>query len=671
MAEYKLSYTASEIDEKLGKIDNLVASVNGVAPDENGNVEITIPDSGENVDLSSVVKLPTNEDGTPDHGTAGYYAVSDGNGGVEWVSSLGSDEEDIQELNIEFSEGYYWHCNQYSIGQTLDETNLTQNENSIYAPELIDLGADAVGNKLEIIVSNTNTGSTRCIGFCSAQRLIVSFHQEKNIFIKDEANNSYVAELPIDGRYLYISLSNKATTVSVRIIKTVTPSDGTDTTVNGAYVSVDGSDENGSGSADAPFATVSKALNEGFFDIVVNGGVYKERITINSGDRKHDGKRVSISPADPDKRVIFVDPDATIATTETLVDGYTKVYFTTTDKTFADNNVWIFQDGVPDATTLITDEERHPLERGMPYRCEDTKIERCTATTLTEALAEIEAADTYKWYIESGTIYFSRPQYITEANPLCGSFSKTLFNGFRNRARSLELVGIESKYLVFNVTGLSRATLKDCKSTNVYGSGAFSYDQSASIEFVRCEAARCFVGTLGDGFNGHSKNTGDPFSKQTTALFIDCWSHDNNDDGYSDHERSETTIIGGLYEYNGKAGVTPAAGSHCTCYNVISRNNYCGFYYTNSVADEEGGVGGQMSCINCVAENNNRGGSKSGYRVGGAENLVYLIGCKSIGHDYGYRCSQGKMRLVDCGSLNDITVKSGDNIVIQNTTIVV
>ena len=40
--EYRLSYTASEIDEKLGKIDGLVASVNGISPDENGNVNISV-----------------------------------------------------------------------------------------------------------------------------------------------------------------------------------------------------------------------------------------------------------------------------------------------------------------------------------------------------------------------------------------------------------------------------------------------------------------------------------------------------------------------------------------------------------------------------------------------------------------------------------------------------
>lgn len=46
MAEYKLSYTAKEIDEKLGKVDALVASVNGVTPDENGNVNISVGSGG-------------------------------------------------------------------------------------------------------------------------------------------------------------------------------------------------------------------------------------------------------------------------------------------------------------------------------------------------------------------------------------------------------------------------------------------------------------------------------------------------------------------------------------------------------------------------------------------------------------------------------------------------
>lgn len=41
MADYKLSFTAEQINEKLGKIDKLVKTVNGIEPDASGNVELT------------------------------------------------------------------------------------------------------------------------------------------------------------------------------------------------------------------------------------------------------------------------------------------------------------------------------------------------------------------------------------------------------------------------------------------------------------------------------------------------------------------------------------------------------------------------------------------------------------------------------------------------------
>ena len=40
--EYKLSYTATEIDEKLGMVDSMVKTVNGVTPDESGNAEVDL-----------------------------------------------------------------------------------------------------------------------------------------------------------------------------------------------------------------------------------------------------------------------------------------------------------------------------------------------------------------------------------------------------------------------------------------------------------------------------------------------------------------------------------------------------------------------------------------------------------------------------------------------------
>ena len=586
---------------------------------------------------------------------------------TEEIAELkGSGSTETVVLDIPLSSGYYYGFKDTSSDYNISEV-IKSSSTSLYTPTPVDLGASAVGKKLRIISNDYKTDSGRYTGFCKTADGVTNKNygfSEKNNFVYDEENQHYVMEIPIYTRYLYISLENRARPVRIEIVSESSVYAG-----RSAYVSVTGSDENGDGSNLMPFATVSKALSAGFEDIVVKGGVYRQRITIDENSRNHDGKRASISPADPDGRVIFVDPDAVIATDETHVSG--KVYSATTDKMFADGNVWISQDGVQDASTLISDAERHPLERGMEYRCEDTKIERCAATTLSDALTEIESADTYKWYAESGKLYFSRPQAITEVNPLCGSFGNSLLNGFVSRARTIELIGIESKYMAINVDGMSRATLKDCKSTNVYGDGAFTYNQCASAEFVRCEAARCYKGTNGDGFNAHSSKTGNAFSKQTTALFVDCWSHDNCDDGYSDHERSETTIIGGLYEYNGKAGVTPSYGSHCTCYNVISRRNYSGFYCAGTADEAEGGKYTQMVCMGCVSENNVRGGSKIGFRLTGAGNSAMLIGCKSIGHSVGYSSEDGtKMRLVDCGSLNDATVKSGSGIVIENTTLV-
>lgn len=430
------------------------------------------------------------------------------------------------------------------------------------------------------------------------------------------------------------------------------------------YVSASGSDD-GDGTSANPYATVNKALSEGAETIMVSGGNYYQ--TINLG--LSSSSIIEIRSADKTERPAFYAPDSLIGMSETKTDGYTKVYQLDTNKSFTSSNTWIFQDGAPDADTLISDGERHPLERGASHRCEDTKIAKCDASSLAAALTEIDGSDEYKWFYDSGTLYFSRPMAVTSDNPICGSFGTPMF---ANAGRAVRLIvsGIKSKYMSFNVVNTSTSEVIDCKASNVFANGAFVYNGSVGVKFIRCEASRCFKGATGDGFNAHSVKTGDARSKQTTCTLEDCWSHDNNDDGYSDHERSETTIIGGLFEWNGKGGVTPSYGSHCTCYNVCSRHNYNGFYYTGVAAEDEGGMYGQMACYGCISENNTRGDSGCGYLVDGSGNSAVLVGCKSIGNVYGYKASSvGNLRLVDCGSLNDNTEKSG-NVTIQNTALV-
>lgn len=414
------------------------------------------------------------------------------------------------------------------------------------------------------------------------------------------------------------------------------------------YVSVEGSDDN-DGSIDRPFATVNQALLAGASDIYIYPGEYEQTINL---DYAHHCE-ISISSFIPDGRVIFRDPNATIATSCDGVDseGACYVYGMPCDRSFGSNNIWLFIENSDDELLRIDDSERHPLQRGRRFRTDDFMIPRCTATNVGDALVQLK--NERGWYYDESTKYLyvsidSDLIYITPYSPLCGSNAKSLFLNTR-RDMTLKVTGIESKYMAFDVSNTTNSVITDCKATNVCKSGAFIYDHAIGCKFVRCEAARCFHGSNGDGFNAHSTNTGDSLSKQTTATFIDCWSHDNNDDGYSDHERSETTIIGGLYEYNGKGGVTPSYGSHCTCYNVYSRNNHNGFYYTGTVDQSEGGMGGQMICHGCIAETNIYGGSMAGFKVDGVGNTMTLIDCRSISNEVGYYVSDDcYARLVDC-----------------------
>jgi hypothetical protein len=216
--------------------------------------------------------------------------------------------------------------------------------------------------------------------------------------------------------------------------------------------------------------------------------------------------------------------------------------------------------------------------------------------------------------------------------------------------------------------------IKDCKAGYCNSGCGFRYNLAVGITFEKCEVCRVKFGSVGDGFNAHANtNTQEfgnapVFSKHVTSNLIDCWSHDNNDDGYSDHERSETVIRGGLFEYNGKAGVTPSYGSHCSCYNVISRNNFRGFYCCGASTDvtpAEGGKYSQMLCIACIAKDNT---NNAGFSVQGSGNSMILKDCISINHINGYYVDDNtRATLYNCKGLDNTNATAGNGtIVIKN-----
>lgn len=352
----------------------------------------------------------------------------------------------------------------------------------------------------------------------------------------------------------------------------------------------------------------------------------------------------------------------------TLVAGTTNVYQTPLSSFSAADYFQLFQHEVFDESTLIPDNERHPLQRGKTYRCDSTKITRVTsldAVKTSEGYTFFYDTDAQMLYvkIKEGTTLATNPVYIPGGSGISGNDGSVAF----------EMVNIECWYGSISLRFCHGGRAIDCAAKYAFGGGAWSWEAAVGVELIRCEAARAFSGSsTGDGFNAHSTTTGPALAKHTVATMIDCWSHDNNDDGYSDHERCETTIIGGLFEYNVKAGLTPAFGCHDTIYNAYCRkqvNN--GIALVGSATAAEGGRGSQIFVVGCICENNTNNYYVSGDKSGEDENFGKFVNCISLnGSKYGYLCgANARIELNNCTDSGSPTAKSG-NVIVNNAALV-
>lgn len=510
----------------------------------------------------------------------------------------------------------------------------------------------AKGGSVTIVTETLTASDTTMTLICDEDHKIIRKVATSNILVLSDGVYSGRLAIPENAKYLQYSVYKGSASIIVK--QRHRPLADIGLTM---YVTTSGSDDNDGLTLAKAKATVSAALNAGARNVLVSGGKYFEAIDF-SGVKG----AIKIAPAEYDGLPVFYAPNSLITEEETAVSGYTKVYSAPCAKEFDSKIVWIFQDGVPDPSTEITTEDRHPLSRGKQYRCEDTKIVKCSANNVSDALTEIENATGYKWYFDSANsvIYFSRPQSVTSANPIMTSFGSTFFNN-ENRGLNLELIGLCAKYMYFGLQQTLGAVVSDCECHNAMSEAGFRWNSGTGIKLYRCEASRIFYSTTsGDGFNAHSPNTGDVFAHQTTCMLFDCWGHDCCDDGYSDHERCEISIYGGLFENNGGGGVVPAQGSHCTCYNVLSRyNGEADFFYTGNPSAAEGGAGGQIACFNCVSVGH---GTGRGFRLNGSNVQGLFVNCVCINRLTGfYSENNGGTQvgtLINCSTVDCTTQKS-------------
>lgn len=561
----------------------------------------------------------------------------------------------------DLSTGYY-----YSMGNNTEPREI-ENASSLYTENPLNL-ENYINRKLTIKLSKISSFGLRYLGFVDSNGVSHSGY----FWGQNGANDNFTLE--DDGLYHFtttikypnfvFSCNTDVSTVEIGIAEETNFVNKSDLDAR-YYVSENGSDD-ADGSIISPLATFDKALELGASEIFIAGGEYKQQVNIALAKRN----TIKLMGYESGKDVIIKNPLCVLSESESLdsTGSIHNVYKFSTTATFFSTMVWLFQDNVADESTLISADERHPLQKGRVYRCEDAKIIKCNAETLEDAKAEIGTSNEYKFYYDSinHILYYSRPVAVSSDNPICRSVDAGIFTGTSAEKIGIEISNIKIKYMKMNLENSKTAIINDCVVANSFGNGCYTWNNSTGVKIYRCEAQRAFTGANGDGFNAHSAVTGDAFAPTTTAMLFDVWAHDNQDDGYSDHERCEMSIYGGLFEYNlNGGGVTPAQGSHCNCYNVMSRHNEeGGFRIAGTAASSEGGIGTQMICYNCISENNGTGSQGGGFVAPSStmtqNDLITLYNCEAINEVRGYSVQgDGVMNVIDCKSYNCTTVKSG------------
>lgn len=430
-----------------------------------------------------------------------------------------------------------------------------------------------------------------------------------------------------------------------------------------AYVAVNGNDVTNDGSASKPFATVEKALLSTANDatIIIRGGEYRQKINIAAKSARR-SVNIQAYPGELVRIVCGKKIDSAV-----LALGQSDVYQIAIDSLNDSPYYKIYQHEVADTSTFIKPGERHPLQRGKVYRCESTPLNRVNS------LNEVAISEKATYYYDSVNkmLYFKcvdgynlaqHPIYLPEAVGLAGG----------NRRITLTVSGIEMLYGGFNLTDCSGARIIDCASKYAFAGGGFIYNMSVGIEFIRCESARVVSsGGNGDGFNGHSRINAETqaAAKHTSVMLVDCWSHDNYDDGYSNHERCEGVVRGGLFEYNFKYGIGSGYGAHESIYNAISRNNTrYGFAIAADITSGEGGYASQMILHNCIAEKNGEAGYLA-YTANGAQvnhNRMELYNCMSVNNTVGFEVRDSTQLILRNCYEKGSTIKATGNVTIDN-----
>lgn len=487
---------------------------------------------------------------------------------------------------------------------------------------------------IEVSLPSIKAGSGRCTLITDANGNVIEYIKEQ--YIPSDGNVYKIHfDIPSNAKYLKISYRNNVQ-ATVSTSKSIIYPDESQKFV---YVDPTNGSDNNEGTLTEPFKSLGKAL-ENNLKVKLLDGIYNENnIIVPNG--------AEIEAINNGKAVFLLDSHVISREEGTLSEtGIYQLPITASMPSSLNSVTFIYQYGVDDLTTEISDAYRLPIHGERQYRCDFSALERKTS------LADVRSSETPAFYvdIENSILYYKRSSAVTSSTFLfTPSQSDNLFNGKKFKVNGLKIYG-----MCINLSNSEYVELTDCSVFAASGvAGGYIFDDAKEIICRRCEVARvngAIGNNGGDGFNGHTTN-----GNVTNITLDDCWAHDCWNDGCSMHEDVYIIINGGCYEYNCiggvGAGITPAAGiktvikdalcqcnhegdgvkysantygnyASVECFNVVSRNNENGFYISNVTGNVT------MTLINCVSYGNKKWGYKS-------QKIATCINCKSANNPSG------------------------------------
>lgn len=362
-----------------------------------------------------------------------------------------------------------------------------------------------------------------------------------------------------------------------------------------AYVSTSGHNSN-SGTLSAPFATIQKAIDSGASTIIVAPGTYKARFVTSEVEKLHIlcGWDYFNEETNPKRGKVIIDGSEPLAMSYDAVTGLYKAPYT------ADTGNMLYRVFVSrelplsDGGTRSVGYNANLWVRGT----EPVKV------VPVQTVDEVKASEGPAWSYDGTHVYLKWSDGVPDA-VISGNFkSCEVWN-----CHSLVLEDMVFQYAgtdCLKINKCHNVQLRNCEF-NYSGlqNGVYLYNANGRVE--NCSASY----NRNDGFNLHG------FGDTTV---INCHGRNNYDDGISHHDGCTGSIIGGIWEGNGKGGVaSPTHGAKINVSSAILTGNRYGIF-----ADD---ITGLVTDVDIITVNNclitgNQTGVYTCYPIIGVNNVL-------------------------------------------------